>query len=34
MKKVTAIVAGAGQRGRGYCGFATDFPDRLQVRII
>jgi len=32
--KVTAIVVGAGQRGQGYCGYATDFPDELQVVFL
>ncbi|KAK2148480.1 hypothetical protein LSH36_495g02004 [Paralvinella palmiformis] len=31
MKKVTAIVIGAGQRGYSYSQYANDFPDKLQI---
>lgn len=31
MKKVTAILLGAGQRGSAYADYAREFPDELQI---
>ena len=31
MRKVTLLCIGAGERGTGYCSFALEQPDRLQV---
>ena len=34
IRKVTAVVIGAGQRGFAYSAYSIDYPDQLQVFIL